>query len=237
VTPDTISLLLVIAPISLIDSTSITPLCIVPVIMLLSDKQPILRSSAFLFGIFITYLIGGLLILFGLEQVFDQLSAAVSKQMKNPDSIVLVLQIVIGACMVFFGSRMTNARQGRKDRRPNESISATQAFMAGGAFTIVGLPGALPLFAAVDQILRADPAIEVKVFAMVFYNLLFILPLACAVGVRIVMGEDSVPMLKRMNEVVSRAARRFIIVGLIVVGIVLILDGIGWFLGHPLLPV
>ena len=53
-TPDMASLLWVVAPIALLDSTSITPLCIVPLIMLLSGKQPILRSSAFLLGIFAT---------------------------------------------------------------------------------------------------------------------------------------------------------------------------------------
>ena len=236
-TPETISLLLVIAPIALVDSTSITPLCIVPLIMLLSEKQPILRASAFLSGIFVPYLIAGLLLLFGLEQVFDRINEAVSEQLKNPDTLFLVLQIAIGACMLVFGSRMANARQRKEDRRPKESVSATRAFVGGAVLTIVGLPGALPLFAAIDQILRADPSLQGKVLAMVFYNVLFILPLGCAVAVRVFLGERSVPMLKRINDIVSRAGRRVLIVALVIAGTVLILDGIGWFMGHPLLPV
>jgi threonine/homoserine/homoserine lactone efflux protein len=237
VTPDTGSLLLVIAPIALLDSTSNTPLCIVPLIMLLSKQQPILRASAFLSGIFTTYLIGSMLLLFGLEQVFDQINEAVSKQLKDPDSLVLVLQIAIGTCMLFFGSRMANARQSKEDRSPTESVSARQAFVGGAVLTLVGLPGAFPLFAAIDQILRADPSPQVKVLTLVFYNLLFILPLCAVVLIRVLLGEGSMSMLGRINDVMSRVARRVLIAGLVIVGMVLILDGIGWFLGHPLLPV
>jgi cytochrome c biogenesis protein CcdA len=235
--PESISLLLVIAPISLVDSTSITPLCIVPLIMLLSKEQPIFRASAFLFGIFTAYLVGSLLLLFGLQQVFAQINEVVSEKLKNPDTLFLVAQIAIGVCMLAFGSRMANARESKQDRRPTESVSATQAFIGGAMLTIVGLPGALPLFAAIDQILRADPPLQDKIIAMLFYNALFILPLFSAVLVRVVLGERSVPMLNRINDIVTRVGRRVLIVALVIAGAVLIIDGVGWFLGHPLLPV
>jgi cytochrome c biogenesis protein CcdA len=237
VTPETVSLLLVIAPIALVDSTSITPLCIVPLIMLLSKEQPILRASAFLFGIFAAYLVGSLLLLFGLQQIFEQVNEVVIQQLKNPDTLFLVVQIVIGTCMLAFGTRMANARERKQDRRPTESVSAAQAFTGGAVLTIVGLPGALPLFAAIDQILRADPPLHNKIVAMFFYNAVFVLPLFSAVLLRIVLGERSVPMLNRINDIVTRAGRRARIVALVNAGVVLILDGIGWFMGHPLLPV
>jgi cytochrome c biogenesis protein CcdA len=237
VTPEMVSLLLVIAPIALVDSTSITPLCIVPLIMLLSKEQPILRASAFLFGIFAAYLVGSLLLLFGLQQIFEQVNEVVSQQLKNPDTLFLVVQIAIGACMLAFGTRMANARERKQDRRPTESVSAAQAFTGGAVLTIVGLPGALPLFAAIDQILRADPPLHNKIVAMFFYNAVFVLPLFSAVLLRIVLGERSVPMLNRTNDTVTRAGRRVLIVALVIAGVVLILDGIGWFMGHPLLPV
>jgi cytochrome c biogenesis protein CcdA len=237
VTPEMVSLLLVIAPIALVDSTSITPLCIVPLIMLLSKEQPILRASAFLFGIFAAYLVGSLLLLFGLQQIFEQVNEVVSQQLKNPDTLFLVVQIAIGACMLAFGTRMANARERKQDRRPTESVSAAQAFTGGAVLTIVGLPGALPLFAAIDQILRADPPLHNKIVAMFFYNAVFVLPLFSAVLLRIVLGERSVPMLNRINDIVTRAGRRVLIVALVIAGVVLILDGIGWFMGHPLLPV
>jgi cytochrome c biogenesis protein CcdA len=235
--PESISLLLVIAPIALVDSTSITPLCIVPLIMLLSKEQPIFRASAFLFGIFTAYLVGSLLVLFGLQQVFAQINEVVSEKLKNPDTLFLVVQIAIGACMLAFGTRMANARERKQDRRPTESVSAAQAFTGGAVLTIVGLPGALPLFAAIDQILRADPPLHNKIVAMFFYNAVFVLPLFSAVLLRIVLGERSVPMLNRINDIVTRAGRRVLIVALVIAGVVLILDGIGWFMGHPLLPV
>lgn len=72
---------------------------------------------------------------------------------------------------------------------------------------------------------------------MLFYNALFILPLFSAILVRVVLGERSVPMLNRINDIVTRVGRRVLIVALVIAGAVLIIDGVGWFLGHPLLPV
>jgi hypothetical protein len=111
-----VQLLLVLSPIALFDSTSITPLCIVPLMILLGGAKPLRRSFAFLAGISITYLICSLLVLFGLQSVFTPLSEFLNERLKNPQTIDLLLQIAIGLAMLFFGSRMADVRESEDDR-------------------------------------------------------------------------------------------------------------------------
>jgi cytochrome c biogenesis protein CcdA len=229
-------LLLVLSPIALFDSTSITPLCIVPLMILLSGPQPLRRSFAFLGGIFITYVICSLLVLFGLQSVFSELNEFFSERLKNPQTIDLLLQIAIGLAMIFFGSRMADARESEDDRGLGEKFTALQAFTGGASLTLVGMPGAFPLFAAVDQILRAEPTTVEKVLAMLAYNVIFIAPLCGVVLLRIGLGEKGEPLVQRIRDFVSTWGHRLIVWGLIILGAVLVLDAIGWFFGKPLLP-
>jgi len=68
------TIILILTPISLVDSTSIIPLSILPLIILLSGRRPVLGSVAFLTGIYVTYLILGILIALGLSSMFDHIN-------------------------------------------------------------------------------------------------------------------------------------------------------------------
>ena len=57
--------------------------------------------------------------------------------------------------------------------------------------TLAGVPGALPYFGAIDQILRADLALLPSLLALLFYNLVFLLPLATIVLVRVLLPKRS----------------------------------------------
>ncbi len=102
---------------------------------------------------------------------------------------------------------------------------------------MAGLPGSLPYFGAIDQILRADLPLPASLLALLFYNLVFVLPLASLALVRVLMPTQSEQIFRRVVLLSGRWGRRLIVGGLAVVGTVLGADAIGWFLGYPLLPV
>ena len=64
------TLLLIIIPISLLDSMSMVPLCIVPLATILGGSRPALGASSFLAGIFVVYAGGGILLLVVLDALF-----------------------------------------------------------------------------------------------------------------------------------------------------------------------
>jgi cytochrome c biogenesis protein CcdA len=229
-------LLIVLTPIALFDSTSITPLCIVPLVALLGGPKPFLRSGAFLAGISLTYWVCSVLVLFGLQQVFADVSEFLGEKLRNPDTPDLWFQISLGVCMILFGSRMADSRQSHGDRGLAESVSTSQAFTGGAMLTIVGMPGAFPLFAAVDQILRADPGTVGRFLAVTYYNALFILPLVSVLVLRAWLGKAVDPLLQRINDFLAKWGHRLVMWGLLLGGAVLVLDGVGYLMGRPVLP-
>ncbi len=230
-------LLIVLAPIGLLDSTSMIPICIVTLVVLLAGPRPLLRSSALIVGIFVTYVATGLLILLGLQSVFDEISAYTLRLWKNPETEELIFQVVIGAVLLAFGVRIAIARKGRTEQPVASDMTAAQAFLAGAGLTIVGLPGAVPYFAAIDLILRAEVTLLQRLLALGYYNIVFVTALAAIVALRLILGERSTGILDAVKRFFDIWGQRLIVALLLVLGVVLLADGIGWFLGHPLIPV
>jgi hypothetical protein len=98
------------------------------------------------------------------------------------------------------------------------------------------MPGALPYFAAVDQILRADASTSGAVLALLWYNALFLLPLALVPLARLALGSRSQPFFDAVSRFFEVWGRRLIAAVLLVLGALLVVDGVGWFLGRPLFP-
>ncbi len=232
-----VDLLLVLAPIALLDSTSIIPLTIVLLVMLLGGPSPLLRSAALLGGVFVTCVICGVLVLFGLQSVFDVINAYALRIWQHPKTEELIFQVLIGLVLVVFGVRIARARERSAENGPPAAMTAGRAFLAGAALTIVGLPGAVPYLAAIDLILRSDLRTSQAIFAIVFYNVVVVLPLAVIVLSQLMVGERSKPLIEGVRRFLDRWGQRVVVSLLLVLGALLAIDGIGWFLGHPLFPV
>ncbi len=230
-------LLIVLSTIALIDSTSMLPVGLVVIIVLLSGNKPYLNSTAFITGTFVPYYAFSLLLLFGLSAVFDQINAAVERMWKHPDTLDIILGILLGLILLFFGFYLSKAREKKKDRENMVSVTPVQVFMIAAGFMIVGLPGAVPMFAAIDQILRADLNVLSMILVMLFYNAVFVLPLALIVLIRVIFRERSDKLFEALNRFIDKWGRRIIVTLLLGLGFVLVIDGIGWFLGTPLIPV
>ena len=101
---------------------------------------------------------------------------------------------------------------------------------------IVGMPGALPYFAALDQILRADASATGAVLALLWYNAVFLLPLVLVPVLSLVLGARSQPFFDAVSRFSEVWGRRLIAAALLLLGGLLVADGLGWFLGRPLFP-
>jgi len=113
-----------LALVALLDSLSIIPLCIVFLIVLLAGPRPVVRSSAFLFGVFISYLAAGVLVMLGLQEIFDEVNAYLVRLWKSPYTEELILQIVLGAVLVAFGWRLAVHRAKHASEPTAEAMTA-----------------------------------------------------------------------------------------------------------------
>lgn len=232
-----IQLLAILTPIALLDSASIVPICIVVLVVLLAGPKPVLRSFSHILGVFLTYFAGGLLVLLGLQEVFEEISAYAIRLWQSPETIELIAQILIGIVLCGVGFKMASGRDKRSQKPVASDMTSVQAFLAGAGMTIVGMPGAIPYLAAIDLILREDLDLVPRILALGYYNLVFVAPLAAIVGLRMVAGDRGHGVLDAVRRFFDRWSQRVIIFLLIGLGVILIADGIGWFLGYPIIPV
>ena len=232
-----LTLLALLTPIALVDSVMSIPVYLVPLILLTRTKHPAAGTLAFVAGVYLPYSAAGLAVLFGLDGIFDALDEEFYGALTNPDTIDLILQSVIGVLLITVGYRLQRSRQGKAAAKRRDALRPRSAFMLSAGLTIVGLPGALPYLAAIDQILKADPAALHMVFVVFFYNTVFVLPLVVLVLIPYLFPKHGMQLVDAVSAFFTTWGRAMIVVLLLLLGGVLVADAGGWFLGRPLIPV
>ena len=70
---------------------------------------------------------------------------------------------------------------------------------------------------------------------LVYYNFVFALPLIGFIILRVLMGDRATLVLTKMTDFFSHWGKQLIVYSLYLLGPLLIADGIGWFVGYPIL--
>ena len=231
-------LLVGLAPISLVDSLSLLPFAVVVLAVLLGGPAPYLASLSFLLGILASYFAAGVLIAVGFGQVIERVAAALVHWFRNPDALDYVLSIVIGIALIALGRRWATARRSRAERRARPAVmTPPRAFAVGAVATLAGLWGALPYFAAIDQILKADATAGEAIVALAFYNVVFVSLPALLVLARAAMGARAAGLFDALNRLIEVWGNRILAAAVIALGSLMLADGVGWLFGRPVLPV
>jgi cytochrome c biogenesis protein CcdA len=231
------ALLTTLASIALLDSLTMVPICIIPIAILMGGAWPLLGVAAFIGGIAITYYLFGLLAALGLDQVLEPLNAYLLRLWHQPNTTELIIQILLGLAALAFAARILDARKKAAERPLDAPVSPVQAFAFGAGLVLLGIPGAVPYFAAINEMLRADLTTTGFALALLFYGAVFVLPLLAIVGLRLLLGASAQSWLDGLQGLIDRWGRRLLIALLVVFGLIMVVDAIGWFAGHPLIPV
>lgn len=232
-----LELLLTLTTISLLDSLSAVPIALIPLAIILNGSNPITGSFSFISGGFIVYFIFGILILLGLDTLIDKYAEKFVLYVKSePDCIELVIQILIGLMMIYFAWQFSKkAPKDASTKSYDPDITPMQALVLSASINIIGMWGALPYFAAMAQILKADLETVSMISILLYYNLVFALPLIGFMVLRLLMGERATFVLNKVTDFFSHWGKQVFIISLYLLGPLLIADGIGWFTGHPIL--
>ena len=233
-----LELFLVLVPIALVDSLSITPLGLVPLISILAGPRRYSTAVGLLSGLFFSYLIMALAFLFGLSAVLHKVNVWLSYRWHNPEPADFAVEILIGLVMLAFGLPLAAKRRqkGGQKELPTK-VTPGSAFSFGFLLTVVGFPGALPYFAAADQIARADLPISGAVLAVTFYVTIFILPLALLVILHRLLGIRSDGFMQGCQRFFDTTGKKLMKTGMILLGLVMVADGVAYFFGRPLIPI
>ncbi len=209
----------VLIPILLADI--VNPVLFAFMVYAVGTDRPIINSGAALLGHTVSYLSFGIGLAFAFDSIMDWLA--------NPTPLDFAMSLVIGCLLLWVAWRARGNSQAAGPTREMEQLTPVKSFGIGAIINIVGLPFALPYFAALDQILKAELDVADSALVIVVYNAGYALPFLVVPLLALALGERSRPVLARINEKVDKASAFLMPAILALVGIALVADAVTYF--------
>lgn len=179
--------------------------------------RPVALSSSMLLGHTASYFSAGIVLALFMEKIAAYLA--------NPHTIDFVIQLVLGVVLLWLALKTTKD-SGKRPDEEGPQFTVLSAFGFGAVVNFIGIPFAVPYFAAIDQVLKADYSSLEAVLVILSYNLVYALPFAMVPLLSAVMGEGAKPILGRINAFLDRVSNVLMPVMLGLLGLVLLVDAI-----------
>ena len=211
-------LLAVLFPILLVDV--LNPVLFAMLVFAAGSGRPVGNSSAILAGHTLAYFVAGVAIAHGMEQISDRLA--------NPERIDFIISGLIGAGLLLM-VLPTKKEGAPKPAEPEWELTPVKCFGLGAVINFVGIPFALPYFAVVDQLLKADLSSAGSLAVLAIYNLGYALPFVVVPAMVAVSGESAKPFLERINGFVGKASDRLMPWLFAALGAALVADAVAYF--------
>ena len=183
------------------------------------SKRPVAASSAMLLGHTVAYIISGVVLVYGIEQL--------STRLANPRTIDFVIEFVVALALLWLVLR-TRKDKGKRPDEQTPELTVPKAFIFGALVNLIGIPFAIPYFAAIDQLLKSGLDTTGMIIALVLYNLAYALPFLLIPLLTAIMGDRSKPILAKVNGLMEKASDIIMPLLLLVIGLALLLDSV-WF--------
>jgi len=188
-------LLPTLLPIFLIDF--LNPVLFAMLVFAAGSQRGIANSSALLMGHTLAYFVAGVAIAYGMEQIAGRLA--------NPHRIDFVISGIVGLGLLWM--LVQTKRDGAPVAdEPEWELTPLKCLGFGAVVNFIGIPFALPYFAAVDQILKADLSLAESVTTLGIYNIAYALPYVVVPAMVAVSGESAKPFLEKINGFLVKAS-------------------------------
>ena len=214
-----LDLWVILLPILLADI--VNPVLFAFMVYAVGSDRPLLNSTSALLGHTVAYLSFGI----GLAFAFE----AISVRLSNPMPMDYGLGLLIGLLLLWVAWLSRGSENKKQPESRVTAVTPLKAFGIGAVINIIGLPFALPYFAALDQILKADLTVADSIIVIVGYNLGYALPFLLVPVLAYLMGERSRPVLATINEKVNKISAFILPFMLVLVGLALLLDAMLYF--------
>ncbi len=221
---------LIVTSIPILVSDILNPVLLAGVIFGLGSRRPFLNSTLLLMGWFVTYFAAGILLALGLDAITDFL--------KNPRPIDFVVETVLGLLLIGLGVYVARSGQRPKSKKEFDdanTLSAGTSFGIGASINLIGMPFAIPYFAVLGQILKADLDWMGALMVLLIYNLLYVLPFSLLIFIRLIYRQESDALFKSISDGMERLSGVVMPILLFLLGGALLADAFVFFsTGAPL---
>ena len=170
-----VGLVPLVASIALVDS--LNPSTLIPALWLARAPSGG-RLASYTLGVFVIYLAGGIVLVFGPGPAL----IATLRHVGGP--VEHALLAVGGVLALAFATAAWRSRSKPDKPRARRFHTRASAFALGAGIMAIELPTAFIYFGAISAILAAHPAAPVEIALLGAYNALFVAPLAAFIAIR-----------------------------------------------------
>jgi cytochrome c biogenesis protein CcdA len=184
------------------------------------SDRPIGNSLMVLLGHTVAYLSAGILLAIGMERIKDYLS--------RPHTIDFAVGLVIGLLLLWV-AYLSSRKKPEMEAGQGGQLTSLKAFGFGAIINFIGIPFALPYFAAIDQVLKLNLNFFDSFLGLLAYNLFYALPFLIVPALCLLMGQRSQSVLERINNWLDRVSVVLMPIILGLVGLALVADAVTYF--------
>jgi cytochrome c biogenesis protein CcdA len=185
------------------------------------SERPVLNPSAMLLGHTSAYLGAGVLLASGLDRIVERLN--------NPGRIDFVVELLIGLVLLALAVP-SRKNTGKRPSEKTPELGVASSFGIGAVVNFIGIPFAVPYFAALGQMMKFDLTPTQSFGVLAVYNLAYALPFCVVPISRAILGDGARPLLERINDVIERISAVLMPILLGLVGLAFLADAITFFL-------
>jgi cytochrome c biogenesis protein CcdA len=191
-----------------------------------SSGRPVLVSSSMLLGHTLAYFGAGIVLALFMESITDFFA--------NPRRIDFIIELILGVALLWvaLGTRKST---GKRPEEAMPEFTPLSAFGFGAVVNFIGIPFAVPYFAAIDQVIKADFSNIQAAIMLLSYNLAYAVPFMLVPVLSALMGKRARPILEKINRNLDKVSGVLMPLLLGLVGLALLADAIFYFVkGSPL---
>ncbi|MFC4111939.1 GAP family protein [Nonomuraea zeae] len=218
----TIGLLLALAAMAIVDSTSFGTLGIPVYLLLVADRSRTPRLLLYLATVALFYFLVGVALMLGLSTAMETFGDALRS------TPAYWVQLVLGVGLFALSYRFDpkrRAKLGRPERRFEPRMGGPRAMvllgLTAGALEVATM---VPYLAAIGIMTTSELPAGQWAPLLAAYVLVMILPPLALMGVRAVTGDRLEPRLERLRDWLSRNSASMLSWTLAIVGVLLALD-------------
>ncbi len=180
---------------------SLNPSLIVGAVYLTLGPHATRRIAAFTVGAFAATLAGGLIVAIGLGDLILSVVPKPSRTLKYELMIAVGVLLVVGGAVIWWRREAL----GSDDPRHRDSkVSGSSAAAMGAGIAGFEFLTAIPYFAALAMVIGSDVSVGSKVFLIVLYNVVYVLPLIAITIASAVMGDRAARVLTPIGDWISK---------------------------------
>ena len=193
---------------------SLNPMLFAGELYVLRGAYPERRAFAFIAGVFVVMVFGGVLLAAGLTQWVETYFS------RLPDGVWLQAQVALGLGLVLFGLSYRTQAEVRAVRKPPSGLFGP--FLFGALLMLNEVTTAVPYFAAIALMSEASLTPSEWLIGLLVYNLVFVVPLLMFVAVHRVYRDRFDVLSDRIDGWMRKWGPRVLRFGSIAFGMLLL---------------